>query len=141
MWLITEAYKGSEPNKSVIAAEIMFWTYYTGGHLDPAGRKYTEVIISDRVWEVWYQSDWEDKSGINDNKWIYISFKAKNPSLKAGIPGFELLNYAIQEGLISRDLYIADIELGNEIMSGSGITWVKEFNVDYEEKSKQITVR
>ena len=29
MWLITEPYKGKEPNHSVISAEIMIWTYST----------------------------------------------------------------------------------------------------------------
>lgn len=115
----------------MLAAEIMLWTHATAGHLNPAGRKLNEITIGDQVWEVWYQQDWEDKSGVNDNKWVYISFRAKHSAMTFNIPALELLHYAIQQDLISDQLYIADVELGNEIMSGAGITWVKAFNVDY----------
>jgi hypothetical protein len=135
MWLITEEYRGSKPNKSVIAAEIMIWTYSTAGHFNPAGRKLSEININDTAWEVWHQKDWSDKSGVNDNKWVNVSFRAKESSMSAKIPGLKLLDYAIQEKLISEDLFIADVELGNEIMSGAGITWIKEFNVLYEKNS------
>ncbi|WP_353413911.1 hypothetical protein [Arenicella sp. 4NH20-0111] len=43
----------------------------------------------------------------------------------------KLLERAIDSDFISDDIYIADIELGNEIMSGSGNAWVKKFTVDY----------
>ncbi|AWF82276.1 glycoside hydrolase family 12 [Microbulbifer sp. A4B17] len=131
MWLISEAYRGGEQNRSVIAAEIMIWTYFTEGHFSPAGRKRGELSINGTVWEIWYDKNWKDMSGINDNNWVYISFKAKQPSVKVSIPGLKLLKFAIQDGLISKDWYIADVELGNEVMSGSGVTWVKDFAVNY----------
>ncbi|WP_444911318.1 GH12 family glycosyl hydrolase domain-containing protein [Microbulbifer sp. PAAF003] len=132
MWLTSEAYRGRKPNRSVIAAEIMIWTYFTGGHFNPAGIKHSEVSINDSVWEVWYHKNWKDMSGVNDNNWVYVSFRAKQPSMIATIPGLELLNYAVRNSLIPKGLFIADIELGNEVMSGSGITWVKDFTVDYQ---------
>lgn len=137
MWLIKENYQGSEPNKSVIAAEIMIWTYASPGHLDPAGRKLGKIKIRDTSWDVWYQKDWDDKSGVNDNKWVIVSFRAKEFSMSARIPGLELLEFAVKKNLIPEDLYIADVELGNEIMSGSGVAWVEEFSVAYEKKSPQ----
>ncbi|CAH9051165.1 hypothetical protein PSECIP111854_00691 [Pseudoalteromonas sp. CIP111854] len=132
MWLITEEYNGSEPKKSVIAAETMFWTYSTTGHFNPAGQKFGEIMINDTTWEVWHQKDWDDKSGVNDNKWVNVSFRAKKLMMSANIPALNLLKYAINERLISQNLFIADVELGNEIMSGAGIAWVKEFSVLYE---------
>ena len=132
MWLITEPYEGSMPNPSVIAAEIMIWTYSTEEHFDPAGRKSGELTIGDTTWEVWHKENWVDQSGVNENKWVYVSFRTTKPSMKANIPALELLNYAIQKRLISEEWYIADVELGNEIMSGAGFTWVKTFNVIYE---------
>ena len=129
MWLISEPNSGSQPNQSIIAAEIMFWTYATKGLFNPAGRKYGEVTVAGETWEVWYEKNWSDTSGVNRNRWVYISFKAKNLGLKTTINALELLRYAIHEKLISDSLLIADIELGNEVMSGEGITWVKAFNV------------
>ena len=134
IWLITEPYQGRQPKPAIIAAEIMFWTYATEGHFDPAGRKSGELTVGDSTWEVWHKKNWQDQSGVNDNKWTIVSFRATKSSMKANIPTLELLNYAIDKKLISEELYIADVELGNEIMNGSGLTWVKEFNVLYEKK-------
>ena len=129
MWLINEPNKSNEPNPDIIAAEIMIWTFATKNHFSPAGKKYKEFRDSDNEWEVWLDKDWTDKSGKNDNRWTNITFKAKDFSVKSKIDGLALLNYAIQENMISPDLLISDIELGNEVMSGSGLTWIKEFGI------------
>ncbi|MGO4892945.1 GH12 family glycosyl hydrolase domain-containing protein [Flavobacterium sp. W21_SRS_FM6] len=131
MWLLSEAYRGDKVRPDLIKAEVMIWTYSTKNHFDPAGKRHGELKIGSDVWEVWYQKDWHDKSGVNDNQWISLSFKAQKSSMKASIPALELLQFAVDKGLISKDLYIADIELGNEIMSGSGITWIKELSVSF----------
>lgn len=132
MWLVSEPYKGSKPRPEIIVAEIMIWTYATENHFDPAGKEYSELKINDGIWEVWYDPNWYDTSGVNKNRWINLSFRAKHQSMKANIPALALMKYAISEGLISADDYIADIELGNEIMNGSGITWIKSFSVDFD---------
>jgi hypothetical protein len=129
MWLIREPNPSSQPNQSIIAAEVMFWTYATEGQFNPAGRKYGEVTVAGESWEIWYEKNWSDASGVNKNRWVYISFKAKNQAFKTTIHALELLRYAIQEELISDSLWIADIELGNEVMAGEGTTWVKDFHV------------
>lgn len=129
MWLISEPNPGLQPNQSIIAAEIMFWTYATEGQFNPAGRKYGEVMVAGDKWEVWYEKNWSDASEVNKNRWVYITFKANPLGLKTNVNALELLRYAIHEKLISDSLLIADIELGNEVMSGEGITWVKDFNI------------
>ncbi|WP_395343935.1 GH12 family glycosyl hydrolase domain-containing protein [Ningiella sp. W23] len=129
MWLLTQAYHGSKPRPDLIAVEVMIWTYATPAHFDPAGKKYSELTIGDSIWEVWYEKDWNDKSGVNDNQWISLSYRADESSMSATIPALKLLQFAISEGLINDELFIADIELGNEVMSGSGIAWVREFSV------------
>jgi len=129
MWLISEPNPSSQPNQSIIVAEIMFWTYATEGLFNPAGNKYGEVIVAGETWEVWYKKNWSDASGVNKNQWVYISFKAKNLVFKTNINALELLRYAIHEKLISDRLLIADVELGNEVMGGEGVTWVKDFKV------------
>ncbi|SMF24204.1 Glycosyl hydrolase family 12 [Alteromonadaceae bacterium Bs31] len=134
MWLVNEAYKGDKANTAIIAAELMIWTYSTAAHFDPAGQNIGELTVGDTQWQVWYQNDWQDQSGANSNQWAIVSFRNKKPSMSARIPAMGLLQYALRKGLISKDLYIADVELGNEIMSGSGISWVKEFKVHYEKE-------
>ena len=108
---------------------LPIWTYATAGQFNPAGRKYGEVTVAGEIWEVWYEKNWSDASQVNKNRWVYISFKAKNLAYKTNINALELIRYAIYEKLISDSLLIADIELGNEVMSGEGITWVRDYHV------------
>lgn len=129
LWLTTEPIKGGDPNPSVIAAEIMIWTYSTERHFDPAGRKFAEVEIDGGWWEVWVDKNWKDASGVNDNRWTYVTFRSKEQSMSASLGLLKLLEYAVEHQIVSEELYVADLELGNEIMSGSGITWINSFEV------------
>jgi len=134
LWLTREAHQGNKPELSNIIAEVMIWTFATEGHFDPAGSQVGELIVEGKVWEVWTERDWSDPSGKNNNKWISLSFRVQDASLRFDIGVMELLQYALKEGLIPPNLLIADVELGNEVMEGSGLTWVKAFGITIEEK-------
>ncbi len=134
LWLTREAHQGNKPELSNIVAEVMIWTFATEGHFNPAGSKVGELIVEGKVWEVWTERDWSDPSGMNNNKWISLSFRVQDTSLKFDVGVMELLEHALQEGLIPPNLLIADVELGNEVMEGSGLTWVKAFGVIIEER-------
>lgn len=129
MWLVKEPVKGAEPDPSVIVAEVMIWTYSTDNHFNPAGKKTSEINVDDDTWEVWVDKNWKDVSGVNENRWIYITFRSTRHSMSANIDLLKLLEYAIEQQFVTADLYVADLELGNEVMAGSGITWIKSFNV------------
>ncbi|MBQ4820279.1 hypothetical protein [Aquimarina sp. MMG016] len=129
MWMVNSPSKIIEPNKSSIVAEFMIWTYATEKHFKPAGEKYGEVKIDDIEWEIWTDKNWGDSSGIHSNTWISLSFRSKTNKLKAEFDLIKLIAHSIKEDLLPADLFIADVELGNEIMSGSGYTWVKSFHV------------
>ncbi len=132
MWVTKSPVSGTEPQPSSIAAEIMVWTYATSNHFNPAGQKTDEFTLGNNTWEVWVNKNWKDASGANDNKWIYIAFKAKTNSFSQNIDMLGLLNYAVAKQLIQSDYYVADIELGNEIMGGKGVAWVNSFNVSVQ---------
>ncbi len=129
MWIVNSPLKLQKADPSNIIAEFMIWTYATEKHMNPAGKKYAEIKIDEITWEVWSSKNWSDLSGINSNKWINITFRSKTNQLKAEFDILKLIQYAIQENILPTNLYIADLELGNEIMSGSGYTWVKSFKV------------
>lgn len=129
MWLTKEPISGDSPNASAIAAEVMIWTYSARGHFDPAGKKAAEIIVDGARWEVWVDRNWSDASGVNDNRWTYITFRATENSMSAKLNLMELLKYAVEQQLLSANWYVSNLELGNEIMGGSGITWVKSFSV------------
>lgn len=128
MWLVDSPTK---LGKSSIMAELMIWTYSTPEHFNPAGKLYGIFKTDKNDWEVWVYKNWGDISGENDNKWTYITFRAKNSNLKNSFNALELIQYAIEKDIIKNELYISDIELGTEIMSGTGNAWVNSFNVDF----------
>jgi hypothetical protein len=41
-----------------------------------------------------------------------------------------MLRHGIAQKLITPNLYIADIQLGTEIMSGTGQVWLNHYHVD-----------
>lgn len=108
----------------------MIWTYSTDGfYANPAGKKVNEVLMSGQVWEVWLNREWHDTSGVNDNTWTYLAFRAKENTLTASFDVGEMLKFSVHNGYIKNNLYIADIQLGNEVMSGAVSTWIKHYKV------------
>ena len=47
----------------------------------------------------------------------------------------KMIEYCVKRGFIQRDWYIADIQLGNEVMSGAGETWLERFAVTVNSNS------
>lgn len=79
--------------------------------------------------------NWEDKSGVNKNTWSILSFYRTKAKSKVTINVLKMLSYAQISGLINRDLWVADVELGNEVMHGQGIALVRDFSVDIKLKN------
>ena len=127
LWLTNTKEIGENPNPSIIIAELMIWSYATPAHMNPAGTYKGDFEAGNQIWEVWVEKNWSDASGANSNKWTYITFRAKNKNLKAKFDVINFTNYAVEHNILPRVFYISDIELGTEIMSGSGLVWVKQF--------------
>ena len=120
---------GLPPQKEAIRAEIMIWTYSTEGHFAPAGRRVDRIQAGGREWEVWLDEHWGDVSKANDNKWIYLVFRATDPALSADTDILSLLRSAESEGYIDRDWTVYDVELGMEVMGGTGTMFLDAFEV------------
>lgn len=129
LWFTNNKDIGENPNPSVIVAELMIWSYATQYHMNPAGTHRGNYEVENQIWEIWTDQNWGDASGENDNKWIYITFRALNQSLNSRFDVINFTRYAIENQILPKDFYISDVELGTEIMSGSGLVWVKKFNI------------
>lgn len=130
LWLTDSDTISTRVDKNSIQAEVMVWTYSTDGfYANPAGKKVNEVLISGILWEVWLNKDWHDTSGINDNNWTYLAFRSKENTTSVSFDMAEMLKFSVQNGYLKTNLYIADIQLGNEVMSGAGATWLKNYQV------------
>ncbi len=132
IWLTNTHEIGNKPNPSIIIAELMIWNFATPNHMNPGGTHIGNVEVENQSWEVWVDKNWGDVSGENSNKWVYITFRATTNNLKAKFDVIKFTNYAVEQKILPKDFYIADIELGTEIKSGSGLVWVKQFDVSVE---------
>ena len=135
LWLTRDPNLADEPDPSIIAAEIMIWTYYTPGHMNPAGRNQGVIDVDGQQWSVWIDENWKDMSGQNDNRWTYLTFRSETPSLTASYDVAGLLGHEAVASLALSELYVADVELGTEIMRGSGIAWVNRFDVQIQKRA------
>ena len=131
LWLTHSDTIQLENDKSTIAAEVMIWTYASDDfHADPAGEEVGEITIDGVEWEVWVDQNWHDTSGNNDNNWVYLAFRTTEPLMQIKFDAAEMLRHGIEQKLITSDLYIADIQLGTKIMSGTGQVWLNHYQVD-----------
>lgn len=132
LWLTNTNDIGNKPNPSIIIAELMIWNFATPNHMNPGGTHIGNLQDDNQNWEVWVDKHWGDVSGENSNKWVYITFRSTSNNLKAKFDVIKFTNYAVEQKILPKGFYIADIELGTEIKSGSGLVWVKQFDVRVE---------
>lgn len=132
IWLIRTPRVAAPPDPTAIAAEIMVWTDSTPASFTPGGSLRGRVTVDGIEWEVWAAEDWRDSAGVHVNRWTYVVYRALQSMRTARYDARKLIADAVARGLASADLYIADVELGNEIVGGSGRTWLKAFSVDVD---------
>jgi len=125
MWLTHQ----SDLSRDSIVAELMIWTYFTPGQFKPGGRKVETFLLNGVEWELWEQLNWSDKSGLNQQEWRHIAFRLATPSSKVEFDVHSLIQRAIDRKSIEPQWYIADLELGTELMGGQGLAWLKQFDV------------
>lgn len=105
--------KSNPPKPSDVTTKIMVWVDY------------------DKTWEFWG----DNVSDVTINcidyflniahakrnyEWKYISLRMKKPKLKGELDMLPILDYLLENGHISKDDYACNLELGTEIVSGSG---------------------
>lgn len=128
MWLTRSGATGIDPNPTDISTELMVWT--DGFDFLPAGTRIATVAVDGIEFEVWHVADWGDAAGVNSNRWSYVTYRATDRRLSVSLDIRKILVDAVDRGLISPDHFVSNIEIGNEVMSGSGQTWVKSLAVD-----------
>jgi len=130
MWLTSNGLTYNNPTPTYITTEFMIWT--DGFDFQPAGSMLGQTVINGITFEVWYAPVQRDASGQNNNAWKYIAYRATTPHLSTTLDIKQILNDAVGRGIVSPSDYVSNIELGNEVMSGVGETWVKSLTLDVQ---------
>jgi hypothetical protein len=122
IWLTDSA----RPNPKSITSEVMFWMDYAEG-ARPAGSIIDHVELDGVTYELWREES--IGADANGKGWQLLSFKSPERQLKGRIDIAALLRHLTAAKLVSTSDYVASVEFGNEIMGGTGTTWIHHFDV------------
>jgi serralysin len=128
LWAITDP---ANPKKT-ISHEIMIWN--VNHNLTPAGAKKETITVGGNTFDVYVKSNHGDDSGANANMWTYVGFAPRESVLKGPFDIGAFLDYLIDQGILTTANYITSIELGNEIVTGKGITEISNYGIVIKNK-------
>jgi len=110
-----------------ITNEVMIWIDNRG--MTPAG-VWADTFSRDGVtYDMFLRESHGDASGRNPQKWTYIAFLARKPVLRGPLDIGAFAAFLQSRKLLSDDLYITSVELGNELITGTGRTEVRGYEV------------
>lgn len=118
------------PSKTTITHEVMIWI--AGERLGAAGAMVGKATIDGNQYSVFYKKNHGDASGQNANTWSIISLLAEKPILHGPLDISQIIDYLLKSQLLDPKGYVSGLELGNEIMRGSGMTVVRNYSVACE---------
>lgn len=109
-----------------ITHEVMIWLE-TFGPMYAGGEQIDTVSIHGIPYRVYVG----EKFGLG---WRYIAFKPENTPMQpvAQLDLMPYLLYLQTKGLVTPESHVANINLGNEIISGAGTTQVNHLDIDVE---------
>lgn len=130
LWLTSNGTTYNNPTSTYITTEFMIWS--TGYGFRPAGTLKGYIDIDGTTFEVWHNPAQTDASNQNTNVWKYIAYRAVSPIPTATLDIKKFLNDAVNRGLLDSNEYVSSLEMGNEIMSGIGETWIRSLALDVQ---------
>ena len=118
IWITSAA----QPTPENRTKEVMIWVNHQN-----MPQNFTKATNSQRVTIDGDEYDYGywDKQGTHD----YIKFVKVVPQITGSIFVDHFLIFLMEEGYISVDEYLADIEFGNEIVFGTGHTIIRSYSV------------
>jgi hypothetical protein len=132
LWGVS-ALPGSPNN---IRTEIMIWIANSGQR--PSGIRRASVEVGGVVYDTYINPHQHDASGANPNEWTYVAFVARTPVLQGPLNISAFLDTLGPLKILTPDLWITDVELGNEVTEGTGIAEVQGFGLRMEQPLAEV---
>jgi hypothetical protein len=130
MWLTRPVPAGRQAGPADIATELMVWSDASPGMVSKDDKPEATIEVSGKQWAVYVHRNWGDASNGSAHRWSMVSYVAVVPSSTVRYDARAFLQDAIHRGLVDPGHDIADVELGNEIVSGTGSTWLRRFEIE-----------
>jgi hypothetical protein len=100
--------------------------------LSAAGSQVGKATIQGNDFTICMRKNHGDASGANENTWTIISLLAEKPVLHGPLDVGQIVDYLLKQKYLGAHLFIANLELGDEVMRGSGSAIVRNFSVTVE---------
>jgi len=113
------------PSPATIRCEAMIWIANSGQK--PAGTLRGTINVQGTDYDVWINDHQHDNSGANKNEWTYVAFVARRPVLRGPLDLGAFVDDLRQRGILTPAQWLTDVELGNEVAEGAGITEIQDF--------------
>lgn len=117
-------------SKDTITHEVMIWI--AGERLGAAGNLVGKTTIGGHEFSIFQNKNHGDASGANQNTWTIISLLAEKPILHGPFDIGQIIDFLLKNGYLEPRLFIANLELGDEIQRGSGTTLIRNYAVTVE---------
>ena len=114
LWLTSSP----SPAEQNITDEVMIWV--AANDLMPGPLVYDIVAFDGITYTVHVKPGHGDASGGSAATWSYIAFKTREPLLSGTLNMGHFLGYLLEKQVVGQDRYIASLEFGTELRSGSG---------------------
>jgi endoglucanase len=114
---------GLPATEANITDQITIWNYNHG--FTPGGTKTASITVDGVDYDVYINY----RSSSSGQNWNYIAFVARQSFLQGTLEIGPFINYLLEQGVISQNLYITSIELGNEVIQGSGMVEIRNYQV------------
>jgi hypothetical protein len=124
MWLTDSGQVASNPR--AIRTEVAIWLDQEEG-LTPAGQRIESVSLNDQRYELWYEPNHGDRGDASG--WDLYYFQAAERRRAGSVQLLPFLEHLRQAGRVRAEHFVASVELGNELMGGTGTTWVEQYEV------------
>ena len=118
------------PTPSAITHEIMIWVGDRVRAWEPSpGNRVKRVMIGDAAYDLHIRphAEWLTEHGAPNV--VYIAFNTRRARLDGGIDLKDFLDYLTDNGHLPADAYVASVELGNEVMHGTGEVWLESYEI------------
>ncbi len=106
------------PSPNGIAHEVTIWLESYG--ITPRGALISKAFIGGQSYLRYLSSE---------NNIKYTAFVSEVGQPKGTLDLKPFLDYLVRRGYINKNRYLATVELGNEIDSGEGTTWLRNFEI------------
>jgi hypothetical protein len=116
--------------KDTITHEVMIWI--AGERLGAAGNLVGKTTIGGNEFSILMSKNHGDASGVNQNTWTIVSLLAEKPILHGPLDIGQIIDFLLKNGTLEARLFIANLELGDEVMRGSGTTVIRNYAVTVE---------